>query len=171
MTALCTACGKNSPLDAELMPDMNIRSLSTVNYTQGTLSWELQADESSYYFDENISIAENIELRYYKDGSVSATVNSDQAIINTDSNDIDLIGDVNILSTSGNRLHTSKIKWNNREKYLDTDEPVVIIKKNGDIIKGTGLRADYDLEHYEIKRKIVAITRRIKDNTDTTEKK
>lgn len=169
--AACISCGKSSPLDADLRPDMCIRNLSTVNYTQGSLSWELLADESSYYFEENRSIAEKIKLQYYKDGTVSATVNSDQAVIYTDSNDIDLIGNVNILSTSGNRLQTSRIKWNNRDKYLDTDEPVVIIRKNGDLIKGTGLRADYNLEHYEIKRKIVAITRRIKDNSDTSEKR
>lgn len=165
------SCGKGAPLGTGLRPDMRIKNFSSVNYMHGSISWELKAEKSSYYFDENRSIAEDVLLHYYKDEAVSAVVNSDQAIIYTDSNDIDLIGNVDILSTAGNRLLTSRIKWNSRDKYLDTDDPVTIIRRNGDIIKGTGLRANYDLEDYEIKRKIVAITRRIKDNSGTREKR
>ena len=156
------SCEKGLPLQpAPFRPDMRVENFTTSSYQDGMLIWELKAKESSYYYNENRSIAEDIVLNYYDNDKISAVVRSDKAIIDTDSRDIDLIGNVDMLSTSGSRLLTQRIKWNNRDKLLDTDEPIKILKKNGDLITGIGLRANYDLEDYEIKRKVIAITKEV----------
>jgi hypothetical protein len=36
---------------------------------------------------------------------------------------------------------------------------VRIIRKNGDVIEGIGMRANYNLEDYEIKKRVIAVTR------------
>lgn len=157
-------CEKGSTLqNANFRPDLKVENFTTSSYHNDGLLWQLTAKESSYYFNEDRSIAENIVLNYYDNDKISAVVKSDRAIIHTDSNDIDLFGNVDMLSTSGNRLLTQKIRWNNRDKLLDTEEPIKILKKNGDIITGIGLRANYDLEDYEIKRKVIAITSEVGD--------
>ena len=155
ITSVCF-CGNTSPVDtAGLQPDMLINNFTTSSYEDGVLTWEITAKESSYYYSENRSIAKEILLKYYENNKVSTTVMADTAIITIDSNDIELLGNVDMISTSGNRLLTSGIKWNDKNKMLDTDENIKIIKQNGDIIEGTGLKADYKLEHYEIKRNVV----------------
>ena len=138
---------------------MTIKNYTSKNYQNGQLTLKLIARESSYYFDENRSIAEDIELHYYDKGKLAAVIKGDKAIINTTSRNIELIGNVDGISPSGNRLLTSRIIWNDQGRFLDTDEPVKIIKSNGDIIKGIGLRANYNLEDYEIKKNVRAITR------------
>jgi hypothetical protein len=64
---------------------------------------------------------------------------------------------------------TPGINWNNKNKMLETDEPVKIIKKNGDTIEGIGLNADYNLEYYQIKRNVTAVTKNT--GNDKTKKK
>ncbi len=158
-------CDKSTPMEsAKLRPDMRVNDFTSTNYQEGKIAWEIKARESSYYYDENRSIANEIVLNYYEDDKISTVVRADTAIMSIDSKDIDLIGNVDMLSTAGNRLLTTRIKWNNKDKLLDTDEAVKIIKKNGDIIKGTGLRANYNLEDYEIKRNVIAITKNVGKN-------
>jgi LPS export ABC transporter protein LptC len=152
------ACEKAIPLQTGFRPDMIVENYNTTNYKEGKLIWYLEAKKALYYYDEKKSIAENIQLFYYKNNKVSATVKADTAVLFTASKDIDLIGNVDMVSTTGNRLLTTKIRWNNKNGYLDTDEPVKIIRKNGDKIEGIGLRADYNLNGYEIKKKVKAVS-------------
>lgn len=161
---ICNSCGNSSLDKIKTQPDMRIKNFSTKNYQSGELLWEMVAYESLYYFDENKSISENIQMKSYKAGKQSAEVKASQAIIQNDTKNIELVGDVEILSTGGNKLYTSRIIWNNKTKLMDTDEPVKIIRKNGDTIEGIGLKANYDLENYEIKRKVVAKTKKINSN-------
>lgn len=157
---LLPGCSQKTPLEsASFRPDMRISHFTSYNYHHSALSWKLEAAESSYYLDENRSIAESVLLHYYTDDTVRAVIQADRAIINTRTKDIELIGDVDALSPSGNRLFTERIQWHHLEKYLDTDEPVKIIRKNGDVIEGIGLRANYDLEDYELKN-VRAVTKR-----------
>ena len=160
-----TCCERNMSLRSlSSRSDMRIENYTSVNYQNGKVVWKIRAKESYYYFDEKRSIAKQIVMNYYQDSKRVALIEADKAIIHTDSNDIELIGNVDIHSTSGNRLLTSKIRWNNQNKLLNTEEQVKIFRKNGDVIEGIGLRANYDLEDYEIKRKVIAITRRSDKN-------
>jgi LPS export ABC transporter protein LptC len=157
--ALCVGCSKRTPLEpVGFRPDMRINNFVSLNYQGGKLSWKLEAQVSSYYIDENRTIAEGVVLNYFKDEKLTASIKADKAIINTNSRYIELIGNVDAITPAGHRLLTTKIQWNNQNKSLDTDEPVKIIRNNGDIIEGTGLRANYNLEDYEIKKRVKAIT-------------
>ena len=140
---------------------MLVNNYKTTSYKNGNIEWILQADKASYFYDEKRTIADKILLNYYKDDKETAVVEADRAIIYNDSMDIDLIGNVDMTSTTGNRLLTEKIKWNNSKGYLDNDEYIIITRKNGDIIEGDGLRADYNLETYEIKNNVKAVTSNI----------
>ncbi len=115
------------------------------------------------YYDEKRSIAENIVLNYYKNNKPAANIKSDKAII-TESMDIDLIGNVVIVTETDNRLFTNEIEWINKENILDTDEYIKIINKKGDVVEGMGLKADYNLDTYEIKHKVKAVTNDVPDS-------
>ena len=108
---------------------------------------------------KKVTEARDVLINYYKDSKLTAKVKSDMAIINTESKNIELKGNVDVISPSGNRLLTSLIYWDNQNKFFDTDEPVKIFRNNGDIIKGVGLRANYNLDDYEIKKNVVVMTK------------
>jgi LPS export ABC transporter protein LptC len=168
---LMTACDKAMPLQTGFRPDMIVENYNTTTYKDGEIVWKLQAKKASYYYSEKKSIAENIVLNYYKDSKSSAIVKADSAVLFTESKDIDLIGNVDMVSTTGNRLLTTKIRWNNKNNYLDTDEPVLILRKNGDKIEGVGLKADYNLEGYEIKKKVKAVSKNMNESMIKKESK
>ncbi|MBN2403152.1 MAG: LPS export ABC transporter periplasmic protein LptC [Spirochaetes bacterium] len=151
------------PLQTGFRPDMLVENHNTKNFKDGKLVWELKAKKASYYYNEKKSIAENIILHYFKDDKLSAIVKADSAVLFTESKDIDLDGNVDMISTTGNRLLTTRIRWNNKDGYLDTNEYVQILRKNGDRIEGTGLRADYNLEGYEIKKKVKAVSKNMSE--------
>jgi LPS export ABC transporter protein LptC len=154
-----SSCDNAIPLQTGFRPDMIVENYKTTNFKDGQVAWQLEAKKASYYLSEKKSIAENIVLHYYKDSKSSAIVKADSAVLFTESKDIDLIGNVDMVSVTGNRLLTTKIRWNNKNNYLDTDEPVLILRKNGDKIEGVGLKADYNLEGYEIKKKVKAVSK------------
>lgn len=156
-------CEKAMPLQTGFRPDMLVENHNTKNFKDGKLVWELKAKKASYYYNEKKSIAENIILHYFKDDKLSAIVKADSAVLFTESKDIDLDGNVDMISTTGNRLLTTRIRWNNKDGYLDTNEYVQILRKNGDRIEGTGLRADYNLEGYEIKKKVKAVSKNMSE--------
>ena len=157
--ALSVGCSKRTPLEpVGFRPDMRISNFVSLNYQEGKLSWKLEAQVSSYYLGENRTIAEGVVLNYFKDEKQTAAIKADKAIMNTNSEYIELIGNVDAITPAGNRLLTTRIQWDNRDKSLDTDEPVRIIRNNGDIIEGIGLRANYNLEDYEIKKGVRAVT-------------
>jgi LPS export ABC transporter protein LptC len=162
-------CDKALHIDGS-RPDMLVENYTTTNYKDSKIEWKLEAKKASYYYNEKKSIAENITLNYYKDNKPSAVIKADTAVINTDSRDIDLAGSVDMTSIEGNRLLTTKIRWNNSKHYLDTDEPVKIMRKNGDIIEGIGLRAEYNLDNYEIKKKVIAVSSKLGDSLKKNKK-
>lgn len=158
---LLTGC--DMPLPSQnFRPDMLINNYKTTSFKNGNIEWILEAQKASYYYDEKRTIAVKIVLNYFKEDKEAAEVKADRAIIYTDTMDIDLIGNVNMTSVTGNMLWTQKIKWNNTKAYLENDEYIKIKRKNGDIIEGEGLKADYNLESYEIKNKVKAVTSNIK---------
>lgn len=135
---------------------MRISNFMSTNYQNGKRLWELKAKESLYFFSENRSVAKGIEVSYFQNNKLTATVRADEAVIVANTKNIVLSGNVDALLPSGNRLVTKTITWNNHDKILDTDDPVRIIMNNGDVIEGIGLKANYDLESYEIKKRVVA---------------
>ncbi|HNR87354.1 MAG TPA: LPS export ABC transporter periplasmic protein LptC [Spirochaetota bacterium] len=153
----CVACGQGGFLSpARAIPDMRIKNFQSTNYQNGKLLWELAAEESLYFFSENRSVARGIVVSYYQNNKLTATVRADEARIVANSRNIVLSGNVDALMPSGNRLVTSSITWNNHDKVLDTDDPVRIVMSNGDVIEGIGLKANYDLETFELKRRVTA---------------
>ncbi len=153
------SCGGKTPVETiGFRPDMRISNFVSLNYQAGELSWKLEARVSSYYLDENRSIAQGVVLNYFKDKKLAAVIKADKAIINTYYKNVELIGNVDAVTPAGHRLLTSKIQWNNQNKSLDTDDPVKIIRNNGDVIEGVGMRANYNLEDYEIKKRVMAVS-------------
>ncbi|MFH0977122.1 MAG: LPS export ABC transporter periplasmic protein LptC [Spirochaetota bacterium] len=157
---IINGCDRAIPLQG-FRPDMLVENYTTTNFKEDKIEWKLKAKKASYYYKEKKSIAEKIVLNYFKNNKESAIVNADSAVINTETKDIDLIGNVDMISTTGNRLQTAKIRWNNKDGSLNTDEHVKIARRNGDIIEGIGLRADYNLENYEIKKRVSAVSKNI----------
>ena len=75
-----------------------------------------------------------------QDTDRSWQVTSDEGDLVKDTKDVELRGNVVLVSSEGLRVETTVLRWNNAEGRAWTDQPVIIYKGEG-VVTGFGLEA------------------------------
>ena len=125
----------------KIMSDRVDLQVKNVHYTEvgdSGLKWEITADTARYRKKENLALFEKVKVRLVmKDGRVFV-MNGDRGRLNTQSRDMEIEGNVGIVSENGDRFATERLLYRNAEKRVETDRPVVM--ENGSVrISGVGM--------------------------------
>jgi len=62
-------------------------------------------------------------------------------------------GDIKVISTTGDSLHASTLRWEENKNLIYSDHPVILFKKDK-VIRAQGLEADPALRHIVLKGKV-----------------
>lgn len=128
---------ENSNYKVNLSPDLNIEFTSSL---------------INIYNKTDSTIIDNATFTL-KDGenNLVAEGNCDKITINTRTNNLELIGKVNInIKDPQIDIKCDKINWNNKEHSLNTDESVVVTSDYG-AFTGKGFSANLDTRYFEFK--------------------
>ena len=130
-------------------PKITIDTFSLTETNKGKKVYTLDAVRARVY-DEIIKV-DSVEIRFYDREEVEFSVlYAPAGILNTKTRNI-LVGDsVVVLTNDSTKLYTDSLFWQNDSQKILTDCPVTIIKQDGTVIEGRGLRADPYLEKIEI---------------------
>lgn len=130
-------------------PKIIIDTFSLTETNKGKKVYTLDAVRARVY-DEIIKV-DSVEIRFYDKEEVEFSVLCAPAgILNTKTRNI-LVGDsVVVLTNDSTKLYTDSLFWQNDSQKILTDCPVTIMKQDGTVIEGRGLRADPYLEKIEI---------------------
>ena len=125
----------------KIMSDRVDLQVKNVRYTEvgdSGMKWEITADTARYRKKENLALFEKVKVRLVmKDGRVFV-MNGDRGRLNTQSRDMEIEGNVGIVSENGDRFATERLLYRNAEKRIETDRPVVM--ENGSFrISGVGM--------------------------------
>ena len=125
----------------KIMSDQVDLQVKNVRYTEvgdSGMKWEITADTARYRKKENLALFEKVKVRLVmKDGRVFV-MNGDRGRLNTQSRDMEIEGNVGIVSENGDRFATDRLLYRNAEKRIETDRPVVM--ENGSVrISGVGM--------------------------------
>ncbi len=114
---------------------------------------ELFADSGYTYSNKKITLLKhNLKVYFFSQNSFKrlSVLKADSAIIEDNTNDMTAFGNVEVVSDSNfTKLETSKLKWNNKERKLFSDEFVRITSPK-EIIKGFGFESNEKLTYYKI---------------------
>jgi LPS export ABC transporter protein LptC len=105
----------------------------------GGYRWSLDAERAESLPDSGKTSLWKVTIGV-QDTDRSWQVTSDEGDLVKDTKDVELRGNVVLVSSEGLRVETTVLRWNNAEGRAWTDQPVTIYKGDG-VVTGFGLEA------------------------------
>jgi len=134
---------RSSPEKAllKIMSDRVDLQVKNVHYTEvgdSGMTWEIKAETARYQKKENLALFDQVTVRLVmKDGRVFV-MSGDRGRLHTESRDMEIEGNVGIVSENGDRISTERLLYRNAERRVETDRSVVM--ENGSVrISGVGM--------------------------------
>lgn len=146
-----SACEKKEieehlPKDA---PRVVLEKLSLTETKSGHRSWVLTAERAGVY-DEIIK-ADGVTVRFYDEEEKEFSVlNAPRGELNTRTHNILVADNVIVLTSDSTELRADSLFWINDSAKILTDSYVKIVKRDGTVIEGRGLKTDPRLSRIEV---------------------
>jgi LPS export ABC transporter protein LptC len=118
--------------------DLQVRNIHYTEVGDSGMKWEITADAARYQKKDNLAFFDKLAVKLILKDGQTFTMTGDRGRFNTDSRDLEIEGNVDILSESGARFSTDRLRYRNADKVVETDRPVAM--ETDDIrIKGVGM--------------------------------
>jgi LPS export ABC transporter protein LptC len=131
------------------MPKIILEQLCLTETKTGQKLWTLNADRAGVY-DEIIKVDE-VTVRFYdEDENEYSILTAPRGELNTRTHNIFVEDSVYVVTSDSTKLHTQSLFWLNDSAKILTDAYVKILKDDGTVIEGRGLRTDPRLSRIEI---------------------
>ncbi len=120
--------------------DLRLENVNLVETKKGQKEWELWADRARVYRKRGVTLLDNVRVMVYPEKRKPIRVRSERGTLYNESRDMELEGNVVVVSEEGYTLSTEKLRWVAGRKEITTQEPVII---TGDRLRvsGNGLLA------------------------------
>jgi LPS export ABC transporter protein LptC len=134
--------------------DYRIKEVNLQEEMKDGVRWQLEADQAETYEQAGKTILRKVRIQI-QEPDRSWIVTGDEGEMTQASKDVELKGNVILLSSEGMRLETTRLRWDANGQRAWTDEPVTVYQK-GTVVKGKGLDARVGERNTEIKGRIRA---------------
>ena len=118
--------------------DLQINDFIYTEVGEDNSKWEVKADNAKYIKKENLALFDRVKIKLKTSEGKIYIMTGDKGQMLTDKKDIQIKGNVVIVSDTGDRFSTDYLNFSDAEKKFYTDAPVTIENKKMKI-KGTGL--------------------------------
>ena len=140
--------------------DYRLKQVHLQEQSRDGSRWALDAEYSETFEGENKTTMKKVTIKVdqpAKGGEAprSWTVTGDEGDLNQETKDVDLRGNVVLVSNDGLRLETDRLRWDAAQQRAWTEEPVVIYR-SGAIVRGTGFESRVNEEVSNIKGRVRA---------------
>ena len=105
----------------------------------GGYRWRLDAERAETFPGTGKTLLRKVTIGVEEPGR-TWKVTSDEGDLIQDTRDVELRGNVVLVSSEGLRVETTVLKWMNADGKVWTEQPVTIYRSGG-VVKGTGLDA------------------------------
>ncbi|HUM14562.1 MAG TPA: LPS export ABC transporter periplasmic protein LptC [Candidatus Nitrosotalea sp.] len=126
--------------------------------------WQLDAEYSETFEEQNKTKMQKVVIKVEQPAKGnetprSWTVTGDEGELNQETKDVELRGNVVLVSSDGLRLETERLSWDADEHRAWTQDPVVIYRA-GAVVRGTGFESRVTEEVTNIKGRVRATFKR-----------
>ncbi len=118
--------------------------------------FEVEADEAYYYKESNLAHLKRPSAKLYGKNGKNTFIQGDEGIINTETNNIEVTGNVEIDTVDGYYMETSFVKYENDKMLISTDADIRLTGK-GFEIRGKGMTTRLDQEVSRIHQNVKAV--------------
>ena len=134
--------------------DYRIKEVQLQEEMKDGVTWQLEADQAEAYEKAGKTLLRKVRIRI-QEPDRSWIVTGDEGEMTQESKDVELRGNVILISSDGLRLETARLRWDANAKRAWTDDPVTLHQK-GAVVQGKGLDARVGERNTEIKGRIRA---------------
>lgn len=124
----------------------------------GRVEWELTADSARRSKDEDLTVLDAVEAKFFSRSGVSYTLTANEGRFREAAGEIYAYGDVKVLSGEGYTLESVELKYSIKQKEITSAEKVVFKSGNMDI-EGYGLFVDIEGGRVLLNREVKAVFR------------
>lgn len=126
--------------------------------------WQLDAEYSETFEEQNTTSMKKVTIKVDQPsksthGARSWTVTGDEGDLNQETKNVELRGNVVLVSSDGLRLETERLRWDAEGQRAWTSEPVTIYR-SGTVVRGTGFESRVAEEASSIKGRVRAVFKR-----------
>lgn len=140
-------------LPAEI--DLQVKDVKYEELGGTGVKWEIIADTATYMKKENTALFDKVKIKFImKDGAVY-NLSADRGKIDTASNDMELVGNIVIVSDKGDRFKTELLHFSKKEEQIFTKEPVTMENKFISV-KAKGMTLSLKDEHLTLSSSVKA---------------
>jgi LPS export ABC transporter protein LptC len=120
----------------------------------GGYRWRLDAERAETFPGTGKTLLRKVTIGVDEPGR-KWKVTSDEGDLIQDTRDVELRGNVVLVSSEGLRVETTVLKWMNADGRIWTEEPVTIYRSGG-VVKGTGLDVTPSQEIATVRGRVTA---------------
>lgn len=118
--------------------DLQVRDVHYTEVGSSGMTWEIKADTVRYQKKENLAFFDQVKVKLVMKDGRTFMMSGDKGRFNTQSRDLEIEGNVGIVSDNGDRFTTDRLQYRDAEKRIETDRPVTM--ENRSIrISGVGM--------------------------------
>lgn len=118
--------------------DLQIKDFIYTEVGAANSKWEVKAQTAQYNKKQNLALFDQVQIKLTTAEKKVYVMTGDKGQMLTDKKDIEIKGNVIIVSDSGDHFTTDYLKYSDAEKKFYTDAPVIMENKRMKI-KGIGL--------------------------------
>lgn len=138
----------SEPIPQSAEPDATL-SIGKIHHTatrKGKKEWSLEAGSANYIGKTSQMVLKDLMVRFFIDDETEITLAADKGILNTDSNDIEVSGNVVVINKQY-KLLTEKLNYANDKRVLYSTAPVTI---SGPAVHLTADTISFDLNTQKV---------------------
>ena len=113
----------------KIMSDRVDLQVKDVHYTEvgdSGMKWDIRADTARYQKKENLALFDNLTVKLVMKDGKTFVMTGDHGRLNSESRDMEIEGNVGIVTENGDRFTTDRLRYRNADKVIETDRPVAM---------------------------------------------
>jgi LPS export ABC transporter protein LptC len=144
----------DTPEPARSKADYRIKEVHLQEEDRDGARWQLDAEYGEIFEGERKTVMKKVTIRI-KERTREWTVSGDEGEMFQDTKDVELRGNVVVVSSDGLRMETNRLNWTAKDHRAWTNDPVTI-QRSGVVVRGQGFESRVNDEATVIKGRVRA---------------
>jgi LPS export ABC transporter protein LptC len=106
--------------------DLQVKNVVYTDVGQSGEKWEIKADTARYLKKENMALFDKVQIKLVTSDGKTFIMTGDQAKLQTDTKNIEIFGNVEIVSDRGERFRTDRLHYTDADSTVHTDGTVTM---------------------------------------------
>ena len=118
--------------------DLQVKNVHYTDVGDSGMKWEINADSAKYVKNENLVLFDRIRVKLVMPDGRTLVMTGEKGKSNTETKDMEVSGNVEIISDKGDHLTTDILKYSGAEQRIYTDSAVKMENSRMQV-KGVGM--------------------------------